>query len=234
MITLYTFGPGFGLPDPSPFVMKAEVLLKLSGLDYRAKPGNVQKAPKGKLPFIDDNGTIVADSTHIRWHLEETHGIDFAENLSERDQAISWAFEKMCEDHLYWTVLHERWMDDTQFNKGPRKFFDAVPAPLRPIVRSKVRRDIRRNLHGHGMGRHSEPDICRHAASDLKAISDFLGDNPWMMGAHPSGADATVFSFVAGALCPHFDTASRKVAETYDNLVAYRDRGMNLWFPDYA
>jgi hypothetical protein len=28
MITLYAFGPAFGLPDPSPFVTKAEVLLK--------------------------------------------------------------------------------------------------------------------------------------------------------------------------------------------------------------
>ena len=32
MITLYTFGPMFELPDPSPFVMKAEVLLKMGEL----------------------------------------------------------------------------------------------------------------------------------------------------------------------------------------------------------
>jgi|GEM_PF-5415914 len=36
MITLYSFGPAFGLPDPSPFVMKAEVLLKMSGLSARS------------------------------------------------------------------------------------------------------------------------------------------------------------------------------------------------------
>jgi len=35
MITLYSFGPGFGLPDPSPFVTKAEVLLKMAELPYR-------------------------------------------------------------------------------------------------------------------------------------------------------------------------------------------------------
>ena len=29
MITLYAFGPQFGLPDPSPFVTKADVLLKM-------------------------------------------------------------------------------------------------------------------------------------------------------------------------------------------------------------
>jgi hypothetical protein len=29
MITLFNFGPAFGLPDPSPFVMKTETLLKI-------------------------------------------------------------------------------------------------------------------------------------------------------------------------------------------------------------
>jgi len=32
MITLYSFGPAFGLPDPSPFVTKAATLLKMAGL----------------------------------------------------------------------------------------------------------------------------------------------------------------------------------------------------------
>jgi hypothetical protein len=35
MITLYNFGPAFGLPDPSPFVMKVETLLKMARLPYR-------------------------------------------------------------------------------------------------------------------------------------------------------------------------------------------------------
>jgi hypothetical protein len=30
MITLYGFGPAFGLPDPSPFVTKVEVLLNFA------------------------------------------------------------------------------------------------------------------------------------------------------------------------------------------------------------
>lgn len=234
MLTLYTFGAYFGLPDPSPFVMKAEVLLKLSGLDYRTKPGDVRKAPKGKFPVLDDQGTLVADSTHIRWHLEDRHGIDFMAGMSDRQKAISWAFDKLCEDHLYWTVLHERWENDAVFDSGTRKFFDAVPSLLRPLVISKVRKDIRRNLWGHGMGRHSDQEIARHAGADLKAISDFLGDNPWMMGANPSGADAAIFAFVSGALCPAFHTPSRAAAERHSNLIAYRDRGMNLWFPEYV
>src|SRR5215510_13602528 len=75
MITLYTFGPAFSLPDPSPFVTKVEVLLKMAGLAYRTDTTGFRQAPKGKLPYIDDDGEQVADSTLIRWHLENKYRI---------------------------------------------------------------------------------------------------------------------------------------------------------------
>jgi glutathione S-transferase len=102
MITLYTFGPAFGLPDPSPFVMKAEVLLKMAGLLYRTDTKGLRRAPKGKLPYIEDDGERIADSTFIRWHIEKKYGIDFDRGLPREEQATAWAFEKLAEDHLYW------------------------------------------------------------------------------------------------------------------------------------
>jgi hypothetical protein len=50
MITLYGSGPMFGLPDPSPFVVKAETLLKMSGMPYTKALTNFRTAPKGKIP----------------------------------------------------------------------------------------------------------------------------------------------------------------------------------------
>src|ERR1700736_1749990 len=111
MITLYTFGPAFDLPDPSPFVTKALMLLKLAGLPFTEDRSGFGKAPKGKLPYIDDGGVIVADSTLIRFHIEKTYGFDFDKGLSKEQQATAWAVEKMCEDHLYWAMLDARWLD---------------------------------------------------------------------------------------------------------------------------
>ena len=118
MITLYAFGPRFGLPDASPFVTKAEVLLKMSGLPYRRDTRGFRKAPKGKLPYIDDDGFQVGDSTFIRMHLQRRYDIDFDAGLSPSERGVAWAFEKMCEDHLYWAVLHARWMIDANFDAG--------------------------------------------------------------------------------------------------------------------
>ncbi len=101
MITLYTFGPAFGLPDMSPFVTKAEMLLKLADLDYRTDTKGFNKAPKGKLPYIDDDGEVEADSTFIRWHIEKKYGVDFDSGLDAGERATAWAFEKMFEDHVY-------------------------------------------------------------------------------------------------------------------------------------
>lgn len=232
MITLYAFGPGFDLPDPSPFVTKAEVLLKMSGVPYRSDTTGFKKAPKGKLPYIDDDGAIIADSTFIRMHLEKRYGIDFDEGLSPSERGVAWAFEKMCEDHLYWALVHARFMDDANFNAGPRRFFDGAPALIRPFIVAMVRRQVRRTLWGHGMGRHSDDEIALLAARDLYSIASFLGDKPYLMGARPCGADAAVFAFVAGCLPSRFKTPIRVAAELQPNLVAYRDRMMGQYYPD--
>ena len=199
MITLYTFGPNFGLPDPSPFCMKALTLLKMSGLEFQTRPCDPRKAPKGKGPWMDDNGTQVPDTTFIRWHLESIHGIDFDDGLGDVDKATAWAFEKMCEDHLYWAVLYERWTLDEHFNAGPRVFFDIVPALMRPLIIGKVRRDIKRALWGHGLGRHSYEEIQRLAIRDIEAIATFLGDKSFLMGDSPCGADASIHGVCHGS-----------------------------------
>src|SRR5262245_53824436 len=128
MITLYVFGPFFGSPDASPFVMKAQMLLKLAGLPYESSTRGFSRAPKGKLPYIDDAGEIVADSTLIRLHIERKYGIDFDRQLSARERGVAWSVEKMLEEHLYWVMVYWRWMIDANFDRGPRGFFQRAPA----------------------------------------------------------------------------------------------------------
>lgn len=230
MITLYTYGPAFGLPDPSPFVMKGEMLLKLSGLPYQTNSRGLRGAPKGKLPYIDDGGTLVADSTLIRLHLEQKHGIDFDRGLSARDRGAAWATEKMLEDHLYWHLIQWRWLNDANFERGPAAFFKRAPAIIRPFIIKAVRKRIRRTLWLHGIGRHTEAENDVMAARALDAVSQILGDRPYFMGDTPCGADATVFAFVASTLCPVFDSPLRTRAEATPNLVAYAQRLMSEFF----
>jgi glutathione S-transferase len=232
MITLYTFGRNFGLPDPSPFVTKAEVLLKMSGLPFRIDTEGFNKAPKGKLPYIDDDGERIADSTFIRWHIEKKYHHDFDRGLDAGERATAWAFEKMAEDNLYWTLLDSRWIDDANFYKGPVQFFSKLPAPLRPIVIAMVRRQVRKTLKAHGLGRHSNAEIVAIGTRSIDAIADHLAQKPYFMGGEPSGVDATMFSFAASALCPAFDTPLRTAAERHANLRGYVGRMTARFYPE--
>ena len=232
MITLYTFGPAFGLPDPSPFVTKAEVLLKMAGLSYRTDPNGFRKAPKGKLPYIEDAGERIADSTFIRRHVEKKYGIDFDRGLSAEQRAIAWAFEKMAEDHLYWALVDARWMDDENFARGPAHFFRRLPAPLRPIMIPLIRRKVHNALWAHGMGRHTRDEIVALGTHSIEAIAGYLGQKPFFFGAEPSGVDATLFAFAAGLLCPRFETPLRSAAERHDNLKRYVGRMTARYYPD--
>ncbi|MGD0720111.1 MAG: glutathione S-transferase family protein [Roseiarcus sp.] len=234
MITLHKFGPGFGMPDPSPFVLKAEVLLKLAGAPYEVDFGGLGKAPKGKLPFIRDDGETIADSTFIRFHLERKYRFDFDRGLDAEQKGVAWAVEKMCEDHLYWTLVDARWLDPANFARGPAAILRRAPAPIRPIVKSVVLRKLRKTLIAHGIGRHSRREIEELAGRDLAAIAAILGDKPYLMGAEPHGVDATVFGAVGSCLSRAFETPIRAAAESHANLVAYCDRMMQRFYPDFA
>jgi glutathione S-transferase len=234
MITLYTFGQFFGLPDPSPFVMKAELLLKLSGLEYKTDSRGFRGAPKGKLPYIDDNGTVVADSTLIRLYLEQKHSIYFDRGLSTHDRGVAWAVEKMLEDHFYWALIQWRWLNKENFARGPKAFFRRAPAIIRPLVERMVLKRIRRNLHGQGLGRHTEAENTAMASRAIDALAQILGDNRYFLGPEPCGADATVFAFVAATLTPTFPSPIRDKMQSMNNLVAYRDRMMAEFYPDFG
>lgn len=229
MITLYTFGPAFGLPDASPFVIKAELLLKLAKLPYTKKRADVRKAPKGKLPYIEDEGEIVADSTFIRWHLENKYGIDFEPDLNETEKATAWALEKLLEDNLYWANIDARWLDDANFERGPAQLFKRVPLPFRFLVKQLVRRKIRKSLQAQGMGRHTQAELMAIAEKGIRSVAALLGEKPYAMGQKATAADAALFAFIASGACPLFETPIRAFIESQPNLMAYIKR-MNLEF----
>ena len=234
MITLYTFGPNFGLPDASPFALKSEVQLKMAGLGYQLAFGGLPSAPKGKLPYLDDDGTVVADSVFIRDYVEKTYCVDLDAGLNAKQKATAWAVERMVEDHLYWAIIHLRWAVKENFDKGPTHFFDAMPEPMASEVRQQARQRTIANLEAHGLGRHSPDEIADQASRSLASLSAILGDKPYLMGDAPSGSDASVFGGVAGVLAPLFDSPVRCAAEVHPNLVAYRDRMMARYYPAFA
>jgi glutathione S-transferase len=234
MITLYGFGSGFGLPEISPFVTKTEVQLKMAGLAYRKERAMPPASPKGQLPFIEDDGVAVADSTFIRAHVERKYGFDFDAGLDRAERAQAWAFERMIEHHLYWALVGARWVDAENFAKGPAHFFDGAPEHRREKLREDAQFRVAENYLLSGLGRHAPDDDVELAVRSLLALSVQLGDKPCLMGERPCGADATAFGALAGILTPFFTSRLRERTETFGNLTAYVDRMMQQYYPEFS
>lgn len=232
-IILYGFSARFGAPSSSPFDIKTEVQLKMMGLAYEKAIGNYNDAPKGKLPFISDQGTIVADSTLIRFHLEQKYGVDLDARLSDEQRARAWATERLVEDNLYWAMVWSRWALEENFEKGPARIFDQMPAEIQDAARQKQRAAVLGYLHGQGLGRHTAGEIAAITKRGYWALSTLLGDKLYMMGDHPCGLDASVFGQLASALTDFFDSPVREAVVAFPNLIEYNRRMMARFFPIY-
>jgi glutathione S-transferase len=230
MIVLASFGPLWGTPDPSPFVIKTEVQLKMAGLAYRKERRRPTDGPKGKVPFIDDDGTMIGDSVFIRDHIEKTYGVDLDAGLSLRERALGWATERMVEDHLYWAIVLARWAIPENFDKGPAVFFQGAP----DAVREAARENQARTLYGQGFGRHAVSEVGDLAGRSFAALSTLIGEGPYLAGETMGASDASIFGALAAAGTPHFDTPVRDALMRHPNLVAYRDRMMARFYPDFA
>lgn len=234
MITLYAAGPGFELPEFSPYGMKTEVQLQMAGLAYRKErarhPGD---GPKGQLPWIEDKGALIGDSTFIRKYLEDTYRIDLDAGLKPGERAHAWAIERMIENHLGWVAGWTRFCIPDNFDKGPAHFVDDVPEAMRKQARRELLLRVSANLQAVGIARHAPDEIAWLGDRSVEALAALLGRKRYLLGDVPCGADATAFAMLASILTPYFDSPLRRTAETYVNLVAYVDRMMTAHYPRF-
>ncbi|RJF94048.1 glutathione S-transferase family protein [Sphingomonas cavernae] len=233
MIILYGSKPSFGLPETSPYVTKTEVQLLMAGLPYEKRAAIPPDAPKGQIPFIDDDGTVVADSTFIREWLETKYGIDLDEGLNVAERAQAWVIERMIENQLGWVSAWGRFMIPENFEKGPARWFDFLPDDEAAARREQMHAVTAANLRAVGIGRHAPNEITWLGARSIAALSTLLGGKRHLMADHPTGVDAIAFAVLAGILTPFFDTPLRDLTLGYPNLVAYVSRMMARYYPQH-
>lgn len=193
MLTLVTYAPAMNLPCPSPFGLKADMLIKMSGVDYKTKFGNPRKSPTKKLPLLKDGEALIADSSRIQMHLENRLKINFDGHLNSTQLAHAHALRAMIENHLYFCMVYFRWLENTDLVRT--EFFGTIPAPVRAIVFPLVLKKVKNDLHSHGISRHSREDIIGFGLRDIDAIVEILDSKPYMMGDKPSSIDAVVYAF---------------------------------------
>ncbi len=226
--------PIHGLPSLTPFGIKVETYLRMVGLPYKTRGGDPRKNPKGKIPWIEDDGHFVSDSSDIIDYLKERHGDPLDRDLSPQQRAIAQATRRMVEEHLYWIGVHSRWIDDEGFGITREYFKKFLPKVIGPFLLDRmIRRGIHKALYAQGLGRHSVADIYRRGHEDIDALSVLLGTTDYFLGDQPSSIDATVFAFTSAMLMIPGNGPLKQRISGHANLVAYTDRMYRRYFGDH-
>ena len=187
-------------------------------------PRRGSKRRRKNLPYIEDGTRVVADSGFIVKYLKLTYGDTLDENLSDHEKARAHALSRLFEENLYWIVLYCRWIEESIYAETRKVFFSVVPPIMRGFVAGKVRKGIRRALVAQGMGRHSREEIYEIGKVDLTAVSMWLGDKPFFMGATATSVDSSAYSFLANILIPPLKSPLQDHGMSLPNLSAYCER----------
>ena len=235
MIILHQFARSWGLPNLSHFCVKIETYMRMAEIPYRIVESLPLKAPKGKLPFIEDDGHKIADSNLILEHLKQRHGNTPDARLSASEKAIVTAMTRLIEDHLYWISMYTRWQyTEENWQQNKKAIFSVLPPVIRDIAAFLYRIRIRRQILGHGISRLEETDIFRLGRLDIDALADYLADRPYFFGDRPSSLDAIAYGFLCNIInCP-IESPLKEYAHQKTNLVEYCRRIQQAYFADLA
>ena len=172
MLKVYLFDTAWGLPNPSPFCIKLETYLKMTGLPHEViREADTRKGPKKKIPFVEDDGELIGDSEFIIEHLRRKHGDSVDGGLDDAQRAQSYVLTRMLHDSTYWVLLHCRWVDPAGWAAVSTELFSSLPAPLRPILPPIIRRSLAKSVRAHGLGRHSVDEIMGVGQADMQALA---------------------------------------------------------------
>lgn len=230
VVVLHTIARGNTVPSITPFSIKLETFFRMMGIEYELEY-EVPMGPKHKVPWITINGKDYSDSELIVDKLQVLFGKFPDKNVPKEDRAVGLAMRVMLEEHLYWGLVSWRYIEDNLV--GVSKAMDIPPFMLF-VFKNAMRGKLRAALYAQGLGRHSTEDLHLLMRRDLKALSTYLGEKPFMYGADPHVVDCSVF----GTLCQFLYTAPNSpyllwINEDFPNLKAYTERVKQRLWPDW-
>ena len=233
-IRLFAFGTGWGVPfaTTAPFPLKLATWMRMAEIPFEFVTANdPSKGPKGKSPWIEYGNVRMGDSTLIIEHLQERFGIDLDAHLDARQRAFAVCVQRMLEEHYHQCFEHQLFLGRGG-EERVHEFAGTMPIPLRWLIPTVLKRAFSKQLYARGMGRHSEDVIIAQGKSDIDALAELLGDQPYFLGDRPSSIDACVFGFLGLSVYIAGDNPLYRYAASFENLMSYCERMRAQYFPE--
>jgi glutathione S-transferase len=233
-IKLFQFPRLLSVPNLSPFCCKLETWLRITGIPYEVVDMPMpRKAPKGKVPFIEDARQRIGDSSLIIDHLKKTRRIDPDAHLDSAQRATAVLVQRTLEEHYAFVVLYTHFVREAGW-WHTRVTFDKVPAPIRSLIARMVRGRMRKILWVQGVSRHSDADIIEAGIDDWRAVVAVMSSGPFFFGEEPTSIDATVFGALATTIFTPIESPIRDFLRSQPACLAYAERMRMRFFPEFV
>jgi len=222
----------FGLPNPSAFCVKLETYLRMANIPYEVATGDPREAPKGKVPWINDDGHILGDSALIIDYLKSKHGDPLDGRLTPRQKAEGHAIQKMLEESLYFVSSYSKWVEDEGFAIYSAELFAGMPAEQLEYVPPMVRKRAIEKLNAQGIARHEAAEVYEIGIKDALAFAELLGNGPFLFGEQPTSFDASAFGVIGNLKDGPFSGPVQDAIRTNAPVSDYIDRIRRQYFAD--
>lgn len=211
-----------GLESWSPFCLKVHRALRIAGLTYTSRHGQMpaefkELNPAGQVPVLVIDGVPVVDSTRILQKI-----LELAPHAFEVS-AEAWLWEDWADRALNGYVVAARWADQKNWPILRDMYFGKAPWFVRAFVAPVVRRRVMKALEARDFLRHGEGALWADFRRILDHLEERAPEKGFWLGASPSIADLGIFAQLR-SLRTQLTAAQSREIELRPRLVDYLDR----------
>lgn len=232
MIVVHQLPGADRLPSLTPQAIAVRTYLHMAGLPHRVETLDPSKVPMGNAPFLVESvGRVCTDPVLFIDDAEVTTEAPVDGWLSEGQRQSARWLKRGLSEGLVWIIAHERWTDRGLAKDMMSAVHTGLPEASRWSLR-KVKSRARQALQVHGVGRMTNDQVFAQGKRDLKSLSAVLAAREFVLGDHPSTADAIAYGLVESLLSSPFDTPLKAFAQGLGNLPSYARRMRGRYWED--
>jgi glutathione S-transferase len=221
MLTLYSYPTLFGVADNNGYGLKVYAFLKLAGVPFQHEHiFDASKAPRGQLPYIDDDGTIVGDSETILAYVTKKYGVTLDAALTPAQRATNLMVTRTLDD-LYWVMSYSRWKDERYWPAFRDALLREHPLSVTEEGLLKAKEFNAQRYHYQGIGRYEPDAAMARGLADLGALASLIPASGYAHGAKPTSIDAGIYAFIANIYFYDIDTPLKQFVAAHDNLARH-------------
>lgn len=231
-IELHQFRPFWGIPNASPFCMKAETYLRYRDIPFDIVISSPRKSPSGQVPFVmeKESLTAITDTQKIIEHFEAKQKHHMDEGLSDEKLAHAFLLRQLIETQLFWQINFMRWGDASKWAEFGPALKKNLPVVMRGPGLFLIRKSLIRQMRFMGLHPKNPDAAYAKGKSLLDALSQSLADKAFFLDDQPRSIDMSAYAFLANILDQRQSNPLQDHGRTLGNLIAYCKNMKTLTF----